>query len=870
MRKYHGYSVKTTLESHFGKDPLGKMREEHERWIDANDENAIIPHAWEQADERMLFLCQAEYYLLDTRLYDDFVAYIVQEKRKKIAILAFLRFDDQPFQLDSQYAWDLTCQWEQKGYDVLLARVNLKLKRQNGVQGEKLIEIEPIASRAGAVELLRVKSVSGRHIIVCEEPQPCWVAIKRNFACAVQRGNEDEYECLFSEDVCVYEKGAKDQVELANGYYNVLNHLDRMEKPTLVYAAAKGDSVYTRTVIAGNLEITFDLNETNQINAISERKINVERLEIIQTEDVPGTDLLEQIPEIMAIRPLDPAAVHAYAIQIDFSDDSVRNYYIATFDTPEMPEIINVEGHWFTRDTIKTFSIRHNDFGYYVRFDNDFPISDRKLYYRSYVQLTPEQREGDIYQKNGIRIVRKHRTPLMLDWHRGGPRYFGSDAELFGPSNTFLSADGDRLSPVSYWEKWDSFGLEDIALVTAEPSGKAGYIRKVDGSWLFPPVYEVASQFKGCAVAQRRVHGELAQFLLTYSGEEIPWEHHLDNGYFSEGMCPFSVIPPEYDKDRLPSEFDDLECGMWGYINTEGRIVVDPQYAYATGFDGGYAFVAKRVDNILRWGAIAPDGHEILPCIYKNLYTRWGNVFHYQVFDNELIGLMDLAGNVILEPKFSYIDKYDDERRLVSCGEYEDACGVYSIDLNKMIVPPKYDCIDFEKDLISAEIALTGNEVYFDYDGNELSFGDYERVYEPYNKPGYLTGWKDGKCALLKMDGTVLVPLSDNNGNNFDYYEQGLLITGSKERLGLSRISGEVILPKRYSKITVCGEFVIASLQAQHAGSVSDELYTLDGDLILGGAYRNITIHDSTMKAETPNGIEFYKITRSEGGITGC
>ena len=112
-------------------------------------------------------------------------------------------------------------------------------------------------------------------------------------------------------------------------------------------------------------------------------------------------------------------------------------------------------------------------------------------------------------------------------------------------------------------------------------------------------------------------------------------------------------------------------------------------------------------------------------------------------------------------------------------------------------------CIDFEEDLISAEIALTGNEVYFDYDGDELSFGDYERVYESYNKPGYLTGWKDGKCALLKMDGTVLVPLSDNNGNNFDYYEQGLLITGSKERLGLSRISGEVILPKRYSKITV-------------------------------------------------------------------
>lgn len=61
MSKYHDYSVKSALESYFGKEPLEIMRAEHERWMDADDVKGLIPRAWEQADEKMLFLCQAEY-----------------------------------------------------------------------------------------------------------------------------------------------------------------------------------------------------------------------------------------------------------------------------------------------------------------------------------------------------------------------------------------------------------------------------------------------------------------------------------------------------------------------------------------------------------------------------------------------------------------------------------------------------------------------------------------------------------------------------------------------------------------------------------------------------------------------------------------
>lgn len=63
MGGYHGYNVRSTLESYFGKEPLQEMRAEHERLQDASDTAGIIPHVWEQADEIMLFLCQSEYFL---------------------------------------------------------------------------------------------------------------------------------------------------------------------------------------------------------------------------------------------------------------------------------------------------------------------------------------------------------------------------------------------------------------------------------------------------------------------------------------------------------------------------------------------------------------------------------------------------------------------------------------------------------------------------------------------------------------------------------------------------------------------------------------------------------------------------------------
>ena len=56
--------------------------------------------------------------------------------------------------------------------------------------------------------------------------------------------------------------------------------------------------------------------------------------------------------------------------------------------------------------------------------------------------------------------------------------------------------------------------------------------------------------------------------------------------------------------------------------------------------------------------------------------------------------------------------------------------------------------------------------ICYDFDGNELNFGDYDRVYELDKTLGYLLAWKGWQCALLKTDGTILVPENQDGADD--------------------------------------------------------------------------------------------------------
>ena len=100
-----------------------------------------------------------------------------------------------------------------------------------------------------------------------------------------------------------------------------------------------------------------------------------------------------------------------------------------------------------------------------------------------------------------------------------------------------------------------------------------------------------------------------------------------DCGGYRNGLIMVSLM----DKMKLAYFHHKSGCaGIWGWIDKDFNVVIEPQYIFAENFFENKAIVAKgnwiRLENGCfdwndeAWGIINMHGEEIVPCIYDELY----------------------------------------------------------------------------------------------------------------------------------------------------------------------------------------------------------------------------------------------------------
>lgn len=98
-------------------------------------------------------------------------------------------------------------------------------------------------------------------------------------------------------------------------------------------------------------------------------------------------------------------------------------------------------------------------------------------------------------------------------------------------------------------------------------------------------------------------------------------------GGFSEGLIMVSLM----DEIELAYFHHKSGCaGLWGWIDIDFNVVIEPKYIFAENFINGKASVAKGkwvlLDNGCydweneAWGIIDLQGNEIIPCLYDEIY----------------------------------------------------------------------------------------------------------------------------------------------------------------------------------------------------------------------------------------------------------
>ena len=93
---------------------------------------------------------------------------------------------------------------------------------------------------------------------------------------------------------------------------------------------------------------------SNQISQIVEESIkDTDKVLPIPSEQIPSALLM---PTVTGVRSLDIETMHAYAIQLTYSDGCVKNYYLHNIDTADIPETVVVDGFEFDSQVYKSLS----------------------------------------------------------------------------------------------------------------------------------------------------------------------------------------------------------------------------------------------------------------------------------------------------------------------------------------------------------------------------------------------------------------------------------------------------------------------------------------------------------------------------------
>ena len=862
------YSVKDLLTKYFPGDTITEMRASDADGVKENRED-ILPLAWAYADDMAIGHFLSEYFLVDTVLYDDYIAYFIKSRYGDEVLLSFMHFeDDVDFPLDPKYAYELVKAWEQKGYKAHIMRNCVGI--DNYPNSSRFRFVHHSCEDRGTDYLIPTL-VNDKYIFV-RASEPFWKHADALLFSAISSGLTSEYESIFAEDAVIAHCPNRSAYDRANGKYEntepfvngitaIKDYFDGKSNVFMAYVKKRKSIAYTANIVSGNNKYVLFVGPRNLLTQLVEEPIRGDEEFIpMPRGQMPSAEIM---PDLVGVCALDIPTMHSYAIRLSFADGCIKNYYLANITEAELPNSVTVDGYEFNQHVLNSVKLVCDHCREGVEFSNGYYIPAHILYYRGATQLVTEKITGAAFENDKIRVEGVYRVPLHIRRRVFCDTYQPRPGEYYGTGYTLLDENGNRTTDYSA-HHIDSRGTgsREILCTTSESSNLVGYMHR-DGSWLVPPIFDDGNDFEyGHCVEVRK--GD-KKYLFNELGEIIEFPYDIDLRNFSGDLCEFSAGKYEGTYTYPEEEyFDELYAGNWGFIDKYGKIVIEPKYVFTSGYRHieNRAFVAKSIDGETLWGLIDEKGNEIIPCIYPNLGTHSGTAVNFQREKHGNYGIMDFDGNVIMEPRYEAIYEYDAKHGIIAFFE-NGLVGIARISDGEVIIPNKYGYIGFEDGYIECEKEYWDDTDsmcdYYDYAGNLLPSESYKHSWKC---DGGYGSWRKQKCGAVDENNNVIVPFIFEDSSHINYYQRCYIVTGTKGKFGLTTRDGKIMLPERYREIIIKDDFIIASYKNDTNWSIISELYLLDGTPVFTDTFRKLYIDGNSLTRETPNGLEYYRIIK--------
>lgn len=268
-----------------------------------------------------------------------------------------------------------------------------------------------------------------------------------------------------------------------------------------------------------------------------------------------------------------------------------------------------------------------------------------------------------------------------------------------------------------------SEGLACVQVAGDDGWNRFGYIDK-SGKFRIQPKYKHAFNFSdGLAF----VLVGLKYGYINKSGSLVikPKSYHLDDG-FSEGLATIAIT-------------NENSTDKWGFIDTTGKIAIQPQFDWASDFYEGRAAV-KIKDKL---GFIDKTGKIVVQPVYDQVGSFSDGLAPVAVSDTPLNprdiflngkwGYIDKFGSIVIPLRFFKATQFSEG---LACVNFEELTipgsntSGFIDQTGKVIIEPQFTtCTEFERGI--AEVGFRGGSGLIDKTGKIIWKATYEEMHSP-------------------------------------------------------------------------------------------------------------------------------------------
>lgn len=225
--------------------------------------------------------------------------------------------------------------------------------------------------------------------------------------------------------------------------------------------------------------------------------------------------------------------------------------------------------------------------------------------------------------------------------------------------------------------------------------------------------------------------------------------------------------------------------GKWGFIDTNGNMVIEPKYIAVWSFSEGLAAVQIQ-DG--KWGFINTEGNEVIkPQFDAAWYFSEGLAVIKQ---GKYFGYINTSGEIVIEPK--YTDAINFTAEITAVQKDEDKYGFIDKKGNEVTNFIYYEKTEFSDGL--AEIFVKYESGFIDESGNtviEMVLDDAKSFSE-----NLCAFSKEGKWGYIDKSGKEVIAPAYASAEEFS---EGMAVVESDRLFGYITSDGTLVIPTEYA-----------------------------------------------------------------------